>query len=269
MEEWRSGTVIANGLRVQYYRTGGERSPLVLAHGITDNGLCWTRVARVLASDYDVIMYDARGHGLSEAPSKRWSITDLADDLASFVRLLNLEKPVLMGHSMGAATVALAAAEHPYLARALVLEDPPWREIMPRDEEQQEGAGHRLAWMERIKGKTRDELIVACREQSPTWSQEELGPWADSKIQVSPLAMQTFARSGPTWQDTATRIECPVLLLRADPDKGAIVTSATATKAARMLRNGCVVHIPGAGHSIRREQFNAYIEAVRAFLDEI
>jgi N-formylmaleamate deformylase len=65
MAHWQSGDVTANGIRLHYTRTGGDKPPLVLAHGVTDDGLCWTPVAAALAPDYDVIMVDARGHGRS------------------------------------------------------------------------------------------------------------------------------------------------------------------------------------------------------------
>ncbi|TMF04127.1 MAG: alpha/beta fold hydrolase, partial [Chloroflexi bacterium] len=67
MSDWTSGDVNSNGIRIHYTRTRGHKPVLVLAHGATDSGLCWTRLARELESDYDVIMPDARGHGLSEA----------------------------------------------------------------------------------------------------------------------------------------------------------------------------------------------------------
>jgi N-formylmaleamate deformylase len=79
MTNWSDGTVTANGLKLHYYRTGGEKPQVVFNHGAMDDGLCWTRVVKVLEKDYDVIMVDARGHGksasgqgdYSSAPSKR------------------------------------------------------------------------------------------------------------------------------------------------------------------------------------------------------
>ena len=68
MAHWHSGDVEANGIRLHYTRTGGTKPPLVLAHGLTDDGLCWTPVAEALEAEYDVIMVDARGHGQSDAP---------------------------------------------------------------------------------------------------------------------------------------------------------------------------------------------------------
>ena len=68
---WQSAYLEANGLRLHYTRTGGDKPPVVLAHGFSDDGLCWTPVAEQLAAAYDVIMVDARGHGCSEVPGYR------------------------------------------------------------------------------------------------------------------------------------------------------------------------------------------------------
>jgi hypothetical protein len=83
MSNWFSGDVDANGVRIHYYRTGGEKPPLVLSHGATDSGRCWTRVARDLESDYDVIMptnctepsCEAATHKQihTHAPTKEWA----------------------------------------------------------------------------------------------------------------------------------------------------------------------------------------------------
>src|SRR5262245_60062606 len=70
MNQWSSQDVTANGITIHYYRTGnGDKPALVLSHGASDSGLCWTRLTRALEADYDVIMPDARGHGLSDAPA--------------------------------------------------------------------------------------------------------------------------------------------------------------------------------------------------------
>ena len=117
MPNWSSGDVIANGIRIRYTRTGGDKLPLVLSHGFSDNGLCWTRLVKVLERDYDIIMVDARGHGLSEAPEGGHDADTRAADLAGVVTALGLGKAALMGHSMGASTVAATAANHPQVVR--------------------------------------------------------------------------------------------------------------------------------------------------------
>src|SRR5438094_986431 len=104
MHIWQSGDINSSGVRIHYYRTAGDRPPLVLLHGMGDNGLCWARVAERLQPDSDVVMLDARGHGLSDAPERGYTAEEQAPDVAAVVHALGLERPVLIGHSMGGAT---------------------------------------------------------------------------------------------------------------------------------------------------------------------
>jgi N-formylmaleamate deformylase len=123
---WAQGMVEANGIRHHYYRTGGEKPALVLLHGLQESGLTWLRVARALERDYDVVMPDARGHGRSDRAGEQFSEEVLRDDAAGLIRALGLERPALLGHSMGASTAALVGAAYPELVRAVLLEDPVW-----------------------------------------------------------------------------------------------------------------------------------------------
>src|SRR5262249_57398656 len=127
MTPWQSGDVSANGIRLHYTRTGGDKPPVVLAHGFSDDGLCWTPVAEALAPDYDITMVDARGHGLSDAPPQSYGPSDQAADIAGVVGALGLRRPPVLGHSMGAATALAPAGVYPDLPRPIPLADPPAR----------------------------------------------------------------------------------------------------------------------------------------------
>ena len=127
MSNWSSGFVQKNGVRIHYHRTGGDKPTLMLSHGITDHGMCWRRVAQALEKGYDLIMVDARGHGHSDAPETGYSSRDHAADLAGLIEALALEKPTIIGHSMGASNAAVVAGEYPYLMSGILLEDPVWR----------------------------------------------------------------------------------------------------------------------------------------------
>ena len=59
MDRWTSASCKVNGIHIHYLRTGGDKSPLVLLHGLMTNGACWTPLARELEKDDDVIMLDA------------------------------------------------------------------------------------------------------------------------------------------------------------------------------------------------------------------
>ncbi|MEM8529597.1 MAG: alpha/beta hydrolase [Chloroflexota bacterium] len=268
MSSWNSAYIDVNGIRLHYHRTGGNRSPLVLAHGITDNGLCWSRVARVLAQSYDVVMYDARGHGLSAAPETGYNIIDHANDLVGLVDALELEQPRLIGHSMGAATVAMAVANHPQLAHSIVLEDPPLPQNSNLDEVI---ATHRANMQERRhlaeqrQAYTHEELMAIGRSESPLWAEEEFSIWAEAKHQVSLNIFNDTYLSREPWQETFRRIECPILLITGDTEAGAFVTPEQATELRTMWRQGEVAHISGAGHNIRRDQFDQYMTAIHAF----
>jgi N-formylmaleamate deformylase len=293
MASWQSSDVVANGIRLHYTRTGGAKPPLVLAHGVTDDGLCWTPVAEALEADYDVIMVDARGHGLSDAPETGYDPATQAADLAGVIAALGLRKPAVLGHSMGAATALVLAGTYPDLPGAILLEDPPgwWTAApVPVLDEEQGQAGTRAsaviygraqadqerpvgmqAWFAGLKRKTREELITEQHAAAPTWSEAELGPWADSKLRVSLNVLNVFDQNAPRsvdWPAVLRRITCPALLITADLARGAILTEEGANALRALVPQLQIAHIPGAGHNIRREQFDRFMEVVRAFLGE-
>jgi N-formylmaleamate deformylase len=286
MEHWSSGDVITNGIRIRYHRTGGDKPPVVLSHGFSDNGLCWTRVAKVLEADYDVIMPDARGHGQSEAPEGAYTAQIHAADLAGLIQALNLGKPALMGHSMGAATTATTAALYPDRVACAILEDPPWfAPDSPRasasPQERQAMLEARSARIRRFKEMTLEQVLQAGHGdgEHPTWDEVEFEPWATAKQQISLNVLSGSQGRGiqelrGRWQDIVPQIQCPTLLVTADPELGAIVVPEIAQQVVQMneqvQRTSLVrvVRLAGAGHNIRREQFGPFVQAVTGFLSQ-
>lgn len=266
---WSSDFVKANGIRLHYRRTGGDKPPLLLAHGLTDDSMCWIRAAQVLEQDYDLIMLDARGHGRSDAPESGYSPQDHAADLAGFIEALSLDKPILLAQSMSASSAAVLAGEYPNLAHCLILEDPPWRSETLETNGEREG---RMAkWQQQIvknRAKTREEIIAFARAWHPSWDEIEYGPWADAKRRVSPHAFE-FILTERSWEEAIPKIACPTLLITADPERGAVLTPEVTQQIVDINPNIQAVHVPEAGHDIRREQFDAYMEAVQIFLQSV
>jgi pimeloyl-ACP methyl ester carboxylesterase len=278
MSEWSEGDVHANGITIHYYRTGGtNKPPILLLHGITDSGLCWSRVAHALEDSYDLIMTDARGHGRSSSPTPEFSLILLADDAAAVIRELGLDKPYVWGHSMGAITAALLAARYPELVRAIVLEDPPLVDRPPAVDrppvepkaEQQGLQGWQ--WILDLQALSREQRIAIGSSMNPDWVQEEIIPWADSKaqFQTSILQQALTTLSKDPWRDIIARIQCPILLLTGNPERKAIVTPDAAQEAAQLWKQGKVVHIIGAGHNIHRDRYDEAMAAVRSFLNSV
>jgi pimeloyl-ACP methyl ester carboxylesterase len=266
MTPWQSGDIKVNKLTLHYTRTGGDKPPIVLAHGFSDDGLCWTPVAKLLEADYDVVMVDARGHGRSDAPKRGYGSVEHAGDVAGVIKGLGLQRSAILGHSMGAVTALALAGLYPDLPRAILLEDPPPWWMTPADG-RPSGRRPRFGdWILDLKRKTREEMIAQCHAQSPAWSEDELGPWADAKLRLSVHVLNRGKPAPIEWPATIQRITCPVLLITADTDKGAIVSPEAATIFKTLVPQAQVVHIAGAGHNIRREQFARYVEIIKAFL---
>lgn len=271
MSNWTSGDVDVEGARLHYTRTGGDKPPLVLAHGVTDDGLCWSPLARLLEGERDVIMVDARGHGRSSAPEGGYDPLTQGRDLTGVIAALGLKKPPVLGHSMGAATTLGLASQFPEVPGAILLEDPPawWIPQPNEDEALSERAAGMMAWIQSLRTKTREELIAGERVNSPTWSDDELGPWADSKLRVNPVVGRIFqdrfvSRLG--WPEALRAVTCPALLITADPERGSIVTPEGADLLRAAIPQLQVVRLSGAGHNIHREQFEGYVAAVKSFL---
>jgi pimeloyl-ACP methyl ester carboxylesterase len=91
MPDWNEDSVTADGARMHYHATGGNGRPLATLHSFTDNGMCWGRVVRALAGDYNIMVPDLRGHGLSECVEPGQSV-DLAADLIDLIDQAGLER---------------------------------------------------------------------------------------------------------------------------------------------------------------------------------
>ena len=268
MSKWASEFVNTNGIQIHFNRTSGGGKPLILVHGITDNGLCWTRLAKSLELEYDIIMIDARGHGHSDACEKGDQTQGHAADLAGLIETLRLDKPSLIGHSMGASNVAVLAGNYPDLVGKIILEDPPWRSCSSISTREKNTII--TNWRQDIvetRKKTREDIMEYGRIHNPTWDEIEFGPWADSKKLVNPDVLG-FLSETTSWQEDVQKVKCSSLLLTADVDCGAIVSPEVAESVVVSNANFQMVHIEGAGHNIRREQFEKYVELIRDFLPD-
>jgi pimeloyl-ACP methyl ester carboxylesterase len=123
--------------------------------------------------------------------------------------------------------------------------------------------------MRSLKGMSPEERYAMAAVERAEWAEDERTHWADNKALFDLAILDLPAEPGPPWREVAGQITCPVLLLTGDPERGGIVTPAAAAEAARLWRAGRVVHIPGAGHNIRRDRYEPYRAAVAAFLGEV
>lgn len=270
MTHWTSNRIATNGITLHYTRTGGINPPIVLAHGFSDDGLCWTPVAEHLQSDYDVIMVDARGHGRSDAPEQGYGPVEMAADLAGVITGLGLKKPIVMGHSMGGSTTMALAGLYPEIPGAIIIEDSGATNAFSGNSP--EAQARLKQWHDRmvnLQSKSHAELIQHAKTNTPTWSEAELEPWAHAKLRFNMNALNRQNTSDVDWDKILRSITCPALLLYADPERGGGVTAERAAEMQQLTPQLQAVHIPGAGHNIRREQFARYMAAVSSFLAQV
>jgi pimeloyl-ACP methyl ester carboxylesterase len=123
------------------------------------------------------------------------------------------------------------------------------------------------AWIIDLKRKTRQEIIATGKERDPSWADEEFGAWADSKLRFSFNVLNGGGEID--WPATLRQITCPALLIKADEQRGGIITEQSAASLKALVPQVQVAHVAGAGHSIRRDQFEAYTQVVTTFLKSL
>jgi pimeloyl-ACP methyl ester carboxylesterase len=264
---WESNSVKSNGIRIHYWRTGGEDKPvMIMAHGITDYGLSWASLASKFEDDYDIIMYDARGHGFSEKPEGPYSLHAHVEDLAGLIKALKIEKPILIGHSMGCSTVASVAADYPDLPVAIILEDPVFPDALEHLTEDILPNWKAMVEADRKMGKQKL-MKVARTVRHPGLSDFEYDHWAESKLLVTPNVIDILHGEGlgePI--KIYPKIIAPTLILKADADKD---SRKEHLKVAGLLPNGKLIHIDGASHLVRKDKPVETERQIRIFLDSL
>ena len=110
-----------------FFREEGEGFPIVIVHGLYGSSDNWLTVGKKLSTGFKVYMIDQRNHGRSPH-SDEHSYELLKNDLAGFFDQQNIEKAILLGHSMGGKTAMSFAADYPERTEKLIIAD-----IAPKD----------------------------------------------------------------------------------------------------------------------------------------
>jgi pimeloyl-ACP methyl ester carboxylesterase len=108
-----------NGINL-YYETHGTGRPLVLLHGGLGSGEMFGPVLPALAERHQVIAPDLQGHGRTADIDRPIDVRFMADDVAALIGHLGLEKPDVVGYSLGGGVALHTAARHPDAVRRLV-----------------------------------------------------------------------------------------------------------------------------------------------------
>ena len=99
-----------DGVSISYDVRGEGKTTLVFIHGWCSNRTFWREQLDVMASNYRVVAIDLPGHGKSGRTRENWSFVSFAEDVKAVVEALDLNRVVLIGHSMGG-PISLEAAQ--------------------------------------------------------------------------------------------------------------------------------------------------------------
>lgn len=114
---------LSTGIKMAYVEMGNPEGPvIILQHGMTDNSRSWSLAAPYFAeAGYHVYLPDLRGMGKSDAPDGYYTPITYATDLEAFFDAMNIDKAVLVGHSLGSYTVQCFSVMFPERCEKIVL----------------------------------------------------------------------------------------------------------------------------------------------------
>ncbi|MEV0156017.1 alpha/beta fold hydrolase [Micromonospora sp. NPDC050686] len=108
-----------NGVHL-YYETHGQGRPMILLHGGLGSGEMFAPILPTLAGRHQVILPDLQGHGRTADVDRPLDLALMADDIAALIDHLGLEKPDVVGYSLGGGVGLQLAVRHPEKVGRLV-----------------------------------------------------------------------------------------------------------------------------------------------------
>jgi esterase len=265
--------------RFHHTLTGDPAKPkLVFLHGLMGFSLNWRRIAKAFESDFQILVYDQRGHGRTTVrPATGYAPEDYARDLGEILEALKWTQITLVGHSMGGRASYSFAAQHPEKVTRLVIED-----IGPKSYD----TGTGVTFTERMLNEV--PVPFATKREARTWFDTDFPKIFGDTPQKKILAEYLYAnltenyhgravwrfyepgvresveqgRAYERWDDIEA-LKMPTLVLR-----GELSTDLPRPVFEKMLKlNSLIegVEISGAGHWIHSDRPDVFIEALRRF----
>jgi pimeloyl-ACP methyl ester carboxylesterase len=269
-----------NGLDLHYVEWGTPGTPsLLLLHGFQSNAHTWDTFSHAMAETHHVIALDQRGHGDSAwAPGRDYASQSFVSDIVGCIEALHLTSTVLIGHSMGGRHAAMVAADHPHLAKKVVIVDTP-AELPPvlLAMLNQQPASHAPLQPETFV--TFEEVVASGKTQYPLTPEAELrhanyhnlfrgidGIWR-WRWDLGLLEWRRLNRSGQSDLYTyLQRMQCPTLLIRGASSP--LLTPDIAQKMLQALPKGRMVEIKHAAHTVNADNAVEFNAITAAFVQE-
>lgn len=272
---YRSAHIVLRQMRFHFLEWGRPDAPtIVLLHGGHQSAHSWDLVSLSLAQKYRVLALDQRGHGDSEwARDVEYGNHTMSLDAEAFMQAMGLDKPTLIGHSMGGRNSMLLAKRAHAMLRALVIVDV-GPEVSDRG---------RAAIMGFVQGNQEfddlDHFVANVQKYDPYRTRAHIERTvkynllqrADgkfiSKCDYNPRRLGIVRGTGPLESitlDDARGFDLPTLLIRGENSN--ILEADAAERFAAALPRGTLVTVPNCGHNVHGQNTKGFLEALGAFL---
>lgn len=252
----KSHEAVIGGHRIHYI-AGGEGPPLLLIHGVASKSSDWADILPELTKSHRVYALDLLGHGESDRPvDSDYSITTHAEKVLGLMDHLKLQKPDIMGVSMGGWIAMKLAAQHPERVQRLVLVS---------------SAG--LAFETKINEATfapqsidemRATLAMQTDRKIPDFLLRDFLRESKKKSWVHRKTLRSIFERGDVMDGKLQNVRMPVLLVWGTNDK--VVPFEVAGKLQKELPQAKLVKLEGCGHLAVIECRDRMLPEVSAFL---
>lgn len=270
-----------------YVREEGAGRPLVLLHGGPglDGSVFFPEIAALAGEGVRLLAVDHRANGRSDAGDPaRWTVPQMADDVEALIRELDLDRPIVMGHSFGSFVAQHHMAEYGSAAGYVLMGTVDSVEELARIDErlaafEPEHLREQVtrSWAQEATVQTAEESKQLMSDQLPFHMAEPEGALVLSlqenvgAIVFRPEVLRHFASGGEYGLvDNRERLRqrsVPVLVLSGELDR--TTPAASAHRLAEILSDADEVVVPGAAHMLLQEQPEAALAALRAFLARV
>lgn len=257
----------ANGIRINYELSGIKQAPVVvLSHSLACSMVMWHPQLEMLESRFQILRFDTRGHGDSEAPPGSYTLEQLVDDAIGLLDELDVERVHWVGLSMGGMIGQGLALSHPGRFESLVLADT--AAIIP-DEAQP-------VWQERIDA-VRNQGMQAVAESTlerwftPTYLKQNLPEVDQIRQQILSTPLTGYIGCSEAirrlnYLEQLTTIQIPTLIMVGADDPGTPVAASEAMHA--NIKGSNLLVIPDAAHLSNIEQAKIFNSNLMAHLKQ-
>ncbi len=256
-----------NDVTIHYQIIGGpgDKPVLVFANSLGTDFRIWRDVIVRLAGDFAIVLYDKRGHGLSDLGQMPYSIEDHATDLAGLLDFLSVKNAIICGLSVGGLVAQSLYQRRPDLVRALILCDTAHK------------IGTAESWNARIaavEAEGIESIVDAIMERwfTPAFRRPENIAYAGYCNMLIRQPVEGYAATCAALRDAdlteaAARIAVPTICIVGDQDGSTPPELVLST--AKLIPNARYEVIKDAGHIPCVEQPEALTEVIRAFIDVV